>query len=86
MYLVSVLEGGRSWNSSVYIAIAAGMEKNYFEVMKDAAVILNVSDLPTVIFHRLQNEHAREITIEVYKYFSRVTPALPTMKCMLLNY
>lgn len=29
-----------------------------FEVMKDAAVILNVSDLPTVIFHQLQNEHA----------------------------
>lgn len=27
-----------------------------------------------------------EITIEGYKYCSRVTPALPTMKCMLLNY
>lgn len=59
MHLISVLEGGGSWSSPASTAIAEGVEKNPdFEVMKDAAVILNASDLPTVIFHQLQNEHA----------------------------
>lgn len=59
MHLVSVLEGGGSWSSPVSTAIAESTEKTPdFEVMKDAAVILNVSNLPTVIFHQLQNEHA----------------------------
>lgn len=61
MHLVSVLDGEGSWSSQFYTAIAAGMgkkKKKDFEVMKDAAVILNASDLPAVIFHRLQNEHA----------------------------
>lgn len=30
------------------------------EVTKDAAVLLNVSDLPAVIFHQLQNEHVEK--------------------------
>lgn len=59
MHLVSVLEGEGSWSSPVSTAIAEAVEKTPdFEVMKDAAVILNVSDLPTVVFHQLKNEHA----------------------------
>lgn len=60
MHLVSVLEGEGSWSSPVSTAITEAVEKKTpdFEVMKDAAVILNVSDLPTVVFHQLQNEHA----------------------------
>lgn len=60
VHLASVLEGAASWSSPVYKAIATCMAKKNFEVMKDAAVILNVYDLPLVIFYQLQKEHAEK--------------------------